>query len=122
MNMELDVNIQITKVVIEIPTLFANKGNIRGTVHWTFITNQGDIKVKWGTIRQKDFGQRPILTYEPPAVQTKANHYLKSFFIDNKDLFRKLSDASVAAYCKESGEPLPSIVIEEEINLDEIPI
>lgn len=119
--MELDLDIKIIKVIIEVPTIFANKGMIKGSVHWTFVTNQGNIKVKWGTIRLKEFGQKSVLTYEPPAVQTKAGHYLKSFFIENKELYIKLGNASVEAYCKESGEPMPNIVIEEEINPDDIP-
>ncbi len=102
-------------------SLQARSDNILAFVTWIFKTDIGDIKIKGGTIRRKEFGSKSLLSYDVPAIKTR-HGYNKAFFMDNKELFLKLSNFTIQKYCEESGEPVSGFSNIEDINPDEIPI
>ncbi len=118
----MDIDIEIKKFTTEIKPVVRND-EIKAFVIWRFETNMGLLKITGGTIRLKPFGKydKPILTFEGPAVRTRSG-FIKVFFFDNKDFYKKLCEQTVEDYCKETGELPNKTVFSEEINVDEIPL
>lgn len=116
----MELRIKINSLETDI-SLQARTDNILAFVTWIFKTDVGDIKIKGGTIRRKDFGSKPLLTYDVPAIKTR-HGYNKALFIDNKELFVQLCNFTIKKYCEESGDLPNSFSNTEDINLDEIPL
>ena len=121
--MELSIN--ITGFNSEVTAVAGRKDNIRGFADWTFSTSVGELKVKGGTIREKEFGSRRIISYEVPAIRTGKGIYKKAFFMEDKVLYLTLCKLTVEKYCELTGEEPNNVIVEpevEDINIDEIPI
>src|SRR3989338_9209615 len=100
--MDMELNIQIIGFSVDIkPTV--RDDNIKAFVVWIFQTTAGEWKVYGGTIRQKPFGknQKLLLSYDPPRVGRK---YSVAFYIDEKELYKKLCNYTIDEYCKITGE------------------
>ena len=118
MNMELQIIIHSLEVDISAQ---AREDNIRAFVIWIFKTNVGDIKIKGGTIRRKEFGSKSLLSYEPPSIKGRQGKYNRTFFMDDKQLYLKLCAYTIKRYCEESGESGQDFSHYEEVNPDDIP-
>lgn len=118
----MDIEIKITKFTTEIKPVVRND-EIKAFVIWRFETNMGMLKINGGTVRLKPFGKygKPLLTFEGPAVRTRAG-FIKVFFFDNLELYKNLCEQTVQDYCKESGEFPNNTVFSDEINMDDIPL
>ena len=116
----LELNINITGFSAEIKPVI-RQDNIKAFVTWIFQTESGVVKVYGGTIREKPFGERSklILSYDPPAIKT-GRGYIKTMFIEDKQLFKTLCDYTINEYCKLTGE-VRGILSVEDVNMDEIP-
>lgn len=119
-NMEMDLNITITSFSVELKPIVRDD-NIKAFVTWVFHTDQAKIKIKWGTIRLKEFGAKKLLSYDPPAIKTRFG-YSKIIFIDNLELYKSLCRATIKKFCEETGELENNVLLnaEEEINIDAI--
>lgn len=106
----MNINILMSKFNVEIKPVVRHD-NIKAFVTWIFKTNQGELKIRGGTIREKPFGRNGRLkkSYDPPAVKLKSG-YLKAFFLDNKELYKKLCEETINGYNRETGE-VPDIAI-----------
>lgn len=119
--MKMDINIAINFFSVEIkPTI--REDNIKAFVNWVFSTNKGEIKIKQGTIRLKQFGTKELLSYDLPAVRLKVG-FVKVLYIANVELYKALCEFTIKAYCQETGELPNNITLEsgDEINLEELP-
>jgi len=103
----MNIEIKITELTIETIAVVGRKDNIRGFFVWKFKSDIGQIIVRGGTIREKEFGSKTILSCEPPCYGPKFN---KAFIIENPELYVKLCNATIATYCKQSGD-LPNNII-----------
>ncbi|MEK7168393.1 MAG: hypothetical protein AAB778_00090 [Patescibacteria group bacterium] len=113
----MELNIVIRKFELEI-TPVIRKDNIKGFVIWTFVTDRGELKIKGGTIRLKEFGSKRILTYDFPAYRAGFK-FCKAVFMSDLELYKTLCNATVEQYCQMTGD-LRSEIFEAEINLDDI--
>lgn len=118
--MEMVLDIHITKLTIEILPAVRND-NIKAFVNLIFHTDQGEIKIKNGTIRLKDFGKAQKLSYDVPAVRTR-NAFRKCFFLNNLDLYKEICVAVLRAYEEQTGEKVNYDIELEDISIDEIPV
>lgn len=117
--MDMELNLNVKGLTIEV-TPVVRKDNIKGFVIWTFITDCGEIKVKGGTVRIKEFGSQKLLSYDFPAYKAGFKYH-KSVYMSNLELYKTLCKATVDKYCSLTGE-LPNEIQDEEINLDDIPL
>ena len=119
--MKMDISIEIKSFFVEIrPTI--REDNIKAFVNWVFSTNKGEIKIKQGTIRLKQFGKKELLSYDLPAVRLKVG-FVKVFYMGNKELYKSLCEFTIKTYCQETGE-LPNKItpdVGEEIDLEDLP-
>lgn len=87
---------------------------IKAFVTWTFKTTQGDLIIKGLTIRQKELHTGvEVLSCDAPAYRA-AGQFRKSFFLDNKDLYKYLCMETVRQYCKLTGELEPEYIYFDE--------
>lgn len=122
--MDMELNIIIKGLNIDIIPM-VREDKIKAFVQWIFKTDQGDIKIKGGTLKLQDSkdGGKQFLSYNPPAIKGRFNKYFKILFIDNKDLFRSLCLATIKKYASITGEPTNITSIEnEEVDIDDLPI
>lgn len=117
--MYMELNINIHSIEIEI-TAVARQDNILAFVDWIFKTDIGDMKLKGGTIRRKEFKSKTKLSFDVPAIRSKGG-FIKAFFLDNKKVFLQLCAATVKKYCEETGELFEDFSHYEEVNPDDIP-
>ena len=117
--MDMELNINIKGLEIEV-TPVIRKDNIKGFIVWTFLTDNGELKIKGGTVRAKEFGSQKLLTYDFPAYKAGFKYH-KALFMSNLELYKRLCKATIEKYCSLTGE-FPNEIPEEEINLDDIPL
>lgn len=132
---DMELNIQIIGFRVEIKPIVGRKDNIKAFVQWFFYTVEDEKvnfwKLAWGTIRLKEFGEskKKILAYDGAAVRSRNPggnppfKYNKVLFMENLELYKKLSSLTVKKYVEVAGE-LPSDVsidITENIDLDDLP-
>lgn len=115
--MELDIHIKSVEVEV---IVIARSDQIKAFVDWTFKTNTDDWKIKGGTIRYKEFGSKKLLSYEVPAIRTRKG-YKKALYIADKELYLKLCNLSVQKFCELSGELPNNVIVEEAVNIDDLP-
>jgi hypothetical protein len=95
--------------------------NIRAFVDIIFQTDVTEMKVKMGTIRQKQFGEKSVLSFDSPAVRTKGG-YQKVFIIENKEVFKSLCDQVMLEYRRMTGEVADYQPAMEQVDdLDDLP-
>lgn len=109
---------KISELVIETEAVVGRKDNIRGFFVWKFRSNMGQIIVRGGTIREKEFGTKRLLSCEPPCYRG-GNRFFKAFIIDNLEFYRKICNATINIYCSNSGE-LPNNTIFDPTDDDNI--
>lgn len=106
----MNIEIKITELVIETTAIVGNKNNIRGFFVWKFKSNIGQVIVRGGTIREKVFGSKRLLSCEPPCYGFK---YHKAFIIENIEMYKEMCEETIKSYCKNSGT-LPNDVVYEQ--------
>lgn len=87
---------------------------IKAFITWIFKTTQGDLIIKGFTIRLKELHSGiEVLSCDAPAYKA-AGQFRKSFFFDNKDLYKHLCVETVRQYCKLTGELEPEYIYLDE--------
>lgn len=122
--MDMELNIIIKGLNIDI-TPVVREDKIKAFVQWIFKTDQGDIKIKGGTIKLQDSKDKTkqFLSYNPPAIRSGFGKFFWAFWMDDKDLFRDLCSATIKKYASITGEPTNITSIEnEEVDIDDLPI
>lgn len=107
----MDIQINITSFEVEVKAVVRND-DIKGFVTWYFNSDLGRIKITGGRIMLKTFGKNdePRLSYDGPAIKAGYGKYYKVFYLDNKEVYLKMCQASVEKYLEVTGE-LPNDVI-----------
>lgn len=105
----MKIEIKITELIIETTAVVGREDNIKGFFVWKFKSDVGQIIIRGGTIREKEFGTKRLLSCEPPCFKAGIK-YFKAFIVENLELYRKICDATIEAYCAQSGN-LPNNII-----------
>ena len=123
--MEIQMNINTNKVIIKVKP--HELSNIKAFAELQFVNSSGAIifKVKGITIKEKQFGNssKSIITADFPAFPSKKgkNGFMTSFVIENKDIWREITNAVLDEYSRQTGTNVTPIQKQEEISPDDIP-